>query len=739
MILALAWLIPLFPFLAFVAISMFACRNRILSHRLAIGGMVISFLLSQVVFWVAVLTPVGRGEHAFESALIPWLPSGLEVASLGVYVDPITAVMLFIVPPVCLTIFIYSVGYMHGDRRYSRFFAYTSLLVAGMLGTVVFNNLLAFFLFWGIMDACSYLLIGFQREKRAAIRAGLKAFLVTKVGDLFLLLGLALLYSEVGSLAYREVFATEALDHLARTPFLGTQWSTATVIALLLFGGTVGKSAQFPLHVWLPDAVEAPTPATALINAATTVPAGVLLAVRIFPLFVAGEGGAQMTVVAAIGAFTAVFSSIIAIAQNNIRRVLAFSAISQVGYMVAALGIGAYVAGVFHLTAYAFFTPLLFLGAGSVMRGVERGRAADSSRTQFNPNDMACMGGLARRQPITFWTFLIGGLALSGFPLITAGFWSQCKILARAYRSSPAVFWLLAVAAGLIAFCTMRQVCMIFLGQPRTRAAERAPESPPLMTAPLIILAVFATGLGWTGIAEDFPVIGGLVPDWFHALVGSPIETTYDLVWQPLAVWLAFGLGGLVLAWLVYGWKPVRASETDRVEAAMRRMWLGWLYDALRNRLYFDEIYRTTFVHGSILLASLFQDFDHGVVDGLIGLVVRAGRSVSCVSGWLDVRVVDAAVNLAGRAGRALSEIGRVLDLRVADRLANLVGLSGRALSDLSNVIDLKVVDGVVEGVGDAVRACGRFIRPIQTGRVQNYLLLAVVEILALVVAFLLM
>jgi len=453
-ILNLAWLIPLFPFLAFAAIPLVTYRNRKLSHQLVIGGIGLAFVLSQIVFWAAVALPVGGGEHAFESTLVPWLSAGVERFTLGVYIDPATAVMLFMVPLVCLMIFIYSVGYMNFgtpevDPRYSRFFSYLSLFATGMLGMVVFNNLLAFFIFWEIMGTCSYLLIGFWYEKTSAFQAGLKAFLVTKVGDLFFMLGLALLYAEVGSLAYRDIFSVETLEHLAHTPFLSTPLSVASVIALLIFGGTVGKSAQFPLHVWLPDAMEGPTPVSALIHAATMVSAGVFLVVRTFPLFAAAGGGVHMMIVAAIGAFTAIFSSVIAVAQNDIKRVLAFSTISQLGYMVAALGIGAYVAGAFHLITHAFFKALLFLGSGSVIHGMEHGHHhahahgehheeheehKEHGHEAFDPNDMRNMGGLAKRMPRTFWTFLIGGLALSGFPLVTAGFWSKDEILAQAYE-----------------------------------------------------------------------------------------------------------------------------------------------------------------------------------------------------------------------------------------------------------------------------------------------------------------
>ena len=751
-LLNLAWLIPLFPFLAFAAISLVTYRNRKQSHQLAIGGIFIAFVLAQIVFWVAVTLP--EGELPFESTLIHWLVAGEKQFKLGVYVDPATAVMLFMVPLVCLMIFIYSVGYMNFgtdevDPRYSRFFAYLSLFATGMLGLVVFNNLLAFFLFWEIMDTCSYLLIGFWYEKKSALQAGLKAFLVTKVGDLFFILGLALLYSEVGSLAYRDIFSPETLEYLAHTGFLGTQFPLAAVIALLLFGGTVGKSAQFPLHVWLPDAVEGPAPVLALIHAATMVSAGVFLVLRAFPLFAAVGGGVQMTVVAAIGAFTAIFSSLIAVAQNDIKRVLAFSTISQLGYVVAALGIGAYAAGAFHLITHAFFKALLFLGSGSVIHGIEYGhqehRLPSSSQGEevpFNPNDMMNMGGLARRQPITFWTFLIGGLALSGFPLVTAGFWSKGEILAQAYERSPVVFWVLAVAAGLTAFYTMRQICLTFLGQPRTKAAEHAPESVPSITLPLIVLAVFAVSLGWVGIPENLPYIGGLIPNWFHHFILSAIGTGHEaaqrFVWQPLALGLAFGLGGLALGWLVYGWKPMQAGEPDRVEAAMRKVWLGWVYACLRDRFYIDEAYQRLFVRPSIWLADVSYAFDHGVVDGLVNLAGRGGTAFSsALLRFVDIPVIDGVVNLVGKGGVTLgSALFRFVDIPVIDGAVNLVGKAGVALSRLQSSFDTQVVDGFVNLVGRVTAWAGRGLRPIQTGRVQDYILVASISVLVLVMVY---
>jgi len=802
----IAWLIPLFPLLAFAAISLFTYRDRKQCHQLAIGGMTLAFVLSQIVFWAAVLHPVGWGERAFESTLIHWWSVGQEYFTLGVYIDPVTTVMLFTVPLVCLMIFIYSARHMNFgtpkvDPRYSHFLAYISLSTAGMLGIVVFNNLLTLFIFWEIMGLCSYLLIGFWHEKKSATQAGLQVFLVTKVGDLLFMLGLALLYAEVGSLAYRDVFSPETLERLALTPFAGTQFSMATVITLLLFGGTVGTSSQFPLHVWLPDAVEGPAPASALIQSATMAPAGVYLMARCLPLYTTAGGELQMVGIAA-GAFTALFAALIATAQDDVRRVLAFSTVSQLGCMVTALGGGACVAGVFHFITHAFCKALLVLGTASITHGMEH-------RLPFDPHDVKNMGGLARRQPITYWTFVAGLLSLSGFPLLTTGFWSQERILNAAYENHrPVVFWVLAVTAGLTAFYATRLLCLIFLGQPRSEAAANAHESEQGLTAPLVVLAVFAVCLGW----------GGLFPDWFYRFVGnSQAAWAAHFAWQPLAISAGFTLGGLLVGVLIYGWKPARAGQMDRLEAGMRCMWLGWLYDALRHRFYFDELYRATFARGAIGLARACAGFDRSVMDGVVKFVAAAwrpvsrvvsrcdalaadrvirqvawiGRAVSKVAGhcetlgvdrvirqvaWIgqavsevtgrletlgvnraanlvawasrtvseaaggfEMLVADRAVNLVGRATRVVSELGGLLDPRVLDPIADAVGHATRAISDASGAFETRIVDGAVEGTSSAVRAGGRFIRPIQTDQVQNHVLSAFISILVLVAMYLTM
>ena len=723
----LTWLIPLFPLLAFAIIVLWANSNRKLSTWLAWGGIGLSWLLGWTIFFLSWgdihhLTPP-EGNHP-----VPlWtLPTGSDVLKIGFQVDTLTALMLFMVPFVCLMIFIYSKGYMgfgteQVDPHYSRFFAYISLFACGMLGLVVSDNLLTLFIFWEIMGLCSYLLIGFWYEKSypdpkrtTPKEAGLKAFLTTRVGDVIMLLGILLLYSQVGSLSFMDVFGHETLDMLAHKmvwlPVFGTV-PVATLAALLLFGGAVGKSAQFPLHVWLPDAMEGPTPVSALIHAATMVSAGVYLVARSFPLFAAVpvvHGGTQLAVVAFIGAFTALFASTIALAQNDIKRVLAYSTISQLGYMIAALGIGAYVAAVFHLVTHAFFKSLLFLGSGSVIHGVEHGHHEVAhghhghEEEAFDANDMMNMGGLMSKMPRTAWTFLIGGGALAGIiPL--AGFWSKDEILAHAWHEFQhahdfGTFWpffvwlLLTIAAALTAFYTARQVCLTFFGPPRTGAAQHAHESPPSMTWPLMLLAFFAAILG---------LFGTPWANQYHHLIGEAFPATpFDLFVAGLSTVLA--LGGAALGWLVYGRKPLAAGQVDPV-----KRWLGPVHTVLENKYYVDEVYRAVFIRPAIWLAHTCFKFDNR---------------------W----VIDPIVNLAGKVGIALSNLSSLLDARFVDGAVNLVGRVAAVLCGLYRLFDIHVVNGTVDLVGRLTQSGGEGLRPIQTGRVQNYLVVALATVLML-------
>ncbi|MGD8794889.1 MAG: NADH-quinone oxidoreductase subunit L, partial [Anaerolineae bacterium] len=585
----LTWLIPLLPLAAFALIVLVTNRNRLLSTWVAWIGIGLAWILG----WIVLFQAWGNFEHLTppgDGYTVPLydIPAGSGVLKLGFQVDTLTGLMLFMVPFVCLMIFIYSKGYMNYgtkdvDPRYSRFFAYISLFACGMLGLVVSDNFVTLLVFWEVMGLCSYLLIGFWFDKSYADpkritpkEAGLKAFLTTRVGDVIMLAGILLLYSQTGTLTFREIFSTEMLEHLAQTTAFGNV-SWATLTALLIFGGAVGKSAQFPLHVWLPDAMEGPTPVSALIHAATMVSAGVYLVARSFPLFVAMEGGLQLAVVAFIGAFTALFASTIAVAQNDIKRVLAYSTISQLGYMIAALGIGAYVAAVFHLITHAFFKALLFMGSGSVIHGVEHGHHHvhhhdhddDDHGAEFDANDMMNMGGLLRRMPATGWTFIVGSLALTGIP-VWAGFWSKDEILADAWRAFQHgghfgvsanwgffVWLLLTIAAFLTAFYTGRQVFLTFAGKPRTEAAAHAPESVPSMTWPLVILAVFATFLGLAGTPwanQFFNLIGENA-----TILGEHLEHGE---FDPLIAGISTGVAlvGWLIAWLIYGRQPLAAG-----------------------------------------------------------------------------------------------------------------------------------------------------------------------------------
>jgi NADH-quinone oxidoreductase subunit L len=709
-IVSLVWLIPVPPLLAFFIIILLTNRYKALSHWVAVGAAVLSWFFSLVVFYTALSTE-HLGEHPIMSS-IPWFPTGETWFEIGVLIDPLSAAVLFFVAWTILMIFIYSVGYhnfgqpkgdhdrpglpphgatdtdIHGHKdkvfsvepMYSRFFAFIGLFAFGMYLLVVSDNLLTLFVGWEIMGLCSYLLIGFWYAKKSARAAMIKAFLTTRVGDVFMLLGIAFLYTTTGTLNYREIFYNEqVLHHLAAMPtgFLG--FSAAGLISLLIFIGVVGKSAQWPLHTWLPDAMEGPTPVSAMIHAATMVSAGVYVAIRIFPLMSAGAHHGEltqvMTVVAFIGTFTAIFAATIAIAQNDIKRVLAYSTISQLGFMIAAIGIGAYVAAAFHLIMHAFFKALLFLGSGSVIHGMEHG--VYHTGKHIDPQDMYNMGGLRKKMPITFITFLIGGLALSGFPLLTAGFWSKDEIFADAFATNN---WLVLVtlsfAALLTAFYTMRQITLTFLGTPRTQEAGHAHESRWQMTIPLIILAVFSIGAGYVGIPEDFPILGGLIPNFFHIFVGEtllehPEKIRFSFV--PLAISLVVSLGGLFVGWLVY--RNIKQGQTDPLKKA-----LPGIYKVLENKYYFDEIYDFLFVQPSTWFA----------------------RNISYL--LIDRRIIDGFLNWVG----------------------HITSVIGKFLRDF---IDKPVVNGFGDFVGETTKKLGVVLRPIQTGRIQQYMIMALVTI----------
>jgi NADH-quinone oxidoreductase subunit L len=707
------WLLPLPPLLAFFAIILFTNKNRALSHSIAIGAAGLSWLGSMVVF-IRALGVNEFGKTVFNS-VINWLPTGATWFKVGVLIDPISAVVVFFVSWTVLAIFVYSVGYhnfghpqgpedvkglpAHGvtveehgqthrvpsiEPMYSRFFAFISLFAFGMFTLVVSDNLLTLFVGWEIMGLCSYLLIGFWYGKPSARDAAVKAFMTTRIGDVFMLLGIAFLYSATGTLSFREIFRPEVLDKLVATPaFFGL--SVAGAIGLLLFIGTIGKSAQFPLHVWLPDAMEGPTPVSAMIHAATMVSAGVYMVIRMFPLISAGWEVGQplnptMSVMAFIGAFTALFAASIAVAQNDIKRVLAYSTISQLGFMIAALGIGAYIAAAFHLVTHAFFKALLFLDSGSVIHGMEHG--AMHTGDHVDQQDMFNMGGLRKRMPVTFWTFLIGGLALSGFPVVTAGFWSKDEIFAEAFgHGHLVVFIVLAIAAFFTAFYTMRQITLTFLGEPRTKAAEHASETPWTMRLPLIVLAVFAIGYGWVGISETFPVLGHIIPNWFHKFVGAtlieePVAVGFSLV--PLLTSLVVALGGLLVGWLVY--RKVTSPEQDAFQIPV-----------LKNKWYMDEIYNFLFVRPALWISEQFTAI------------------------FMDQKVIDGFLHAIARFSLWLGHFFR-------------------------NKIDLPVINQAIgDGTGNVVKASGSGLRRIQAGRIQYYMVASLVVLVIFAILYFLL
>ncbi len=495
--------------------------------------------------------------------------------------------------------------------------------------------------------------------------------MTTRVGDVFMLLGIAFLYSATGSLSYRDIFQPQVLHTLASVPTPIFGLSAAGLIGLLLFIGTIGKSAQFPLHVWLPDAMEGPTPVSAMIHAATMVSAGVYMVIRMFPLI--SLDPKTMTVIAFIGTFTAIFAATIAVAQNDIKRVLAYSTISQLGFMIAALGVGAYVAAAFHLVTHAFFKALLFLGSGSVIHGMEHG-VLHTGDHKVDAQNMFNMGGLRKLMPITFWTFLIGGFALSGFPLLTAGFWSKDEIFSGAFSNGNfVVFVTLAVAAFLTAFYTMRQITLTFLGEPRTEEAKHAHETPWTMTFPLIVLAVFAIGYGWVGIPQDFLGLH-LNPSWFHEFVGStlavmPAESPFS--WIAFGTSLVVALGGLFFGWLAY--RNVTVPEQDKLQIPL-----------LKNKYYIDELYNFLFVKPAYWFAETF------------------------VYQWVDKGLIDGTLHLFGKAANGIGSVIR-------------------------NYFDLPVINRFFgDGTAHVTQWFGRNLRPIQSGRIQQYMLVSLIVLLAI-------
>jgi NADH-quinone oxidoreductase subunit L len=616
-------LVPVVPMIAAGMIALMKQKRRKAAARLAIGSMAFSFLYSLIALVLVILRP---GTHI--STCTEWFRVGSTPVELGWTLDPLSAVMLVMVSFVGLLIFIYSTGYMNDDENFTRFFCFMSLFAGAMLGVVIANSILFLFMCWELVGLTSYLLIGFWYQKPSAAAAAKKAFLTTRVGDVFFLLGMVWLFAQTGTLAFYRggggALESAALASLMAQP-AAFGLSAAGTIGLLIFAGAAGKSGQFPLHVWLPDAMEGPTPVSALIHAATMVAAGVYLIARVYPLMAAGAlpGGTTiaLTVVTWVGAFTAVFAALIAVAQNDIKRILAYSTISQLGYMMAGLGMGGAAVGMFHLITHAFFKALLFLGAGSVIHGLHE------------EQDIRRMGGLRSAMPLTFLTYATGMLALCGFPLLFSGFWSKDGILeaARHWSVAKTPFYMLVFGALLTAFYMTRQVAYVFFGA--SRRERPAHESPKVMTAPLAILAFFAVALG---------LIGTPAWPWFRAFLdGRALSLDWRSFVEPEFITL-LGLStvvvfvGLGLGWWLYGSKSPAPEEPDALERFAPTPW-GWL----RDRLYVDELYGVTVIAFYEWWARVADWLDRRVWGGAVAGVAWAFSGWARFNRFLDTNWVD--------------------------------------------------------------------------------------------------
>ncbi len=559
-------------------------------------------------FSMVVFANVVFGGHEYHVSLYEWIGSGTFHVQIAFLVDGLTAMLLLVVSTVGLLVHVYSIGYMNGDRGLWRFFAYLNLFMFSMLLLILGDNFLMLYVGWEAVGLCSYLLIGFWYKKPSAAGAAKKAFVVNRIGDFGFGLGIIMIWSLLGTLDFEQVFAT-----------IGTlDPGAVTVIALLVFAGAVGKSAQFPLHVWLPDAMEGPTPVSALIHAATMVNAGVYMVARSNPIF--AESPTAMWVVASIGIFTAIFAAAIALTQNDIKKVLAYSTVSQLAYMFFALGIGAWVAAIFHLVSHGFFKGLLFMGSGSVIHGAS------------GEQDMRFMGGLRERMKWSYRTMVVGSLALAGIPIF-AGFFSKDEILGEAFGRGYYLFWAVGlVVAFMTAFYTFRMVYLTFHDKwrgPRDAWAH-VHESAPTMVVPLIVLAV-PTIL--VGLLLGLPPEGGAIHGWLEEVFHGAEEAGAGILPGSILAgghegFTLFGIGGLLLLlgaaagtagiWLAHRWY-VRDPEAPARFVAGIPFGLGpGMYAASLNKYYVDDLYGLVWARGGVLVASALWWFDARVIDGAV-------------------------------------------------------------------------------------------------------------------------
>jgi NADH-quinone oxidoreductase subunit L len=574
-----AWLIPLLPLLAFIIIVFVTYKAGLASAIISLVSVTASFFVSSVILWQMIRNPQKL------ELWIDWLKissvghfRGLNI-QMGLLIDPLSAVMLFIVAFVAMLVILYSIGYMHGDEGFSRYFAYLALFTFSMLGLVIANNYFQMFVFWELVGLCSYLLIGFWFQKPEAADASKKAFITNRWADFGFMTGIILLFVHFGTFNFGELGS-----EITRS----TNVAFITLAGLLIFMGPVGKSAQFPLHVWLPDAMEGPTPVSALIHAATMVAAGVYLIARGYILFASVHN--VMMIIAYVGGFTALFAALIALVQRDIKRILAFSTLSQLGYMVMALGAGSMTAGMFHLTTHAFFKALLFLAAGSVIHALHE-------------QDIFRMGGIKNKMPITTWTFVIGSLALAGiFPL--AGFWSKDEILLSTMHSGFAGLYALgSLVAFMTSFYMFRLIFVAFGG--KGNPESHAHESPWVMTLPLVTLAIFSVFAGFINSPWFYGIFGGSFGTFvfFDKAEIPHINLTVALISSGLAG------AGIFSAWLVYSRKAVDAKVLSETFSGLHRL--------LYNKFYIDNVYQWLFDKVMLLAGKAVDWLDHKVIDGI--------------------------------------------------------------------------------------------------------------------------
>src|SRR5881296_2519270 len=639
------WLIPAVPFAASLIILSLSNARRKSAAALALFGQALALALSILAFVPTLQLPGFRSVQNFT-----WFTFGEETLRLGFVLDPLAAVMLVMITLVGLCIFLFSVGYMADDKNFTRFFAYLSFFSGAMLGLVIANSLLLLFIFWELVGLASYLLIGFWIEKPTAAAAAKKAFITTRIGDMGFFLGMLWLYGRSGTLLFYD--GGNGCVESASLAILG---ASATFIALLIFCGAAGKSGQFPLHVWLPDAMEGPTPVSALIHAATMVAAGVFLVARVYPLFSLGAINGvtpSLTVVVWIGVITALMASLIALGQFDIKRILAYSTVSQLGLMMVSLGVGGVAAGIMHLLAHGFFKALLFLGAGSVIHGCD------------GEQDIRKMGGLRWLMPVTFSTYAVGMMALSGVPIFFSGGWTKEEILHATAHWPPShvPYYLILVGVVLTALYMTRQIIYVFFGNPRA-AAERAHESPRVMTMPLIVLALGAILLSVV-LTPAWP--------WLHDyLVGEPVHFEFGRLIQPMlfislmlvGAGIAFGFWLYRKAGLPDGGRPAEVDPLEYAQPALFRF--------LANKMWIDELYARTVISFGWMAARLSDWMDRYFWDGLVRGFGAIGQLFGIFTTSVDERGINAGVDETTAGARGL---GRVMSTAHSGQIQTYLG-----------------------------------------------------------------